>query len=432
MRPLFLLFGLFLALPGFCQTDLDRYIQLFSLEALPEVSKKNLPLYNLGLKLFHEKKLSGKNNVSCSSCHAMKNYSTDGLPLGLGEGATGLGSNRMQDQGEVLPRHTPALFNLGLPGVTSLFWDGRVGLDFFRGGWLSPEPSINGKIPLRKTLAETFESTLALQSVFPISNPQEMLGLGSSFSNVEAWDAVMDRLLKGDEKAKYQKLFQDAFPGVRKFNIGHVGNALAEYQRHDFLANNTLWDQYLRGNKSALSDSMKRGAQVFMTKASCINCHTAEHLTTFAFLSIGAPQIGPGIKDKDDKGRMESTGAKDYAYQFRVPPIRNIALTAPYMHSGAFSTLWEVIDHYNDPVASIKNFKWNPKHPNFREDLIHQKANDELRIAKLAFNLRRNLNLSQNDKNDLFCFLYFGLTDEKFQKDLVTEGHEFCSPVTRK
>lgn len=431
MNRVLLLLGLCIALPAHAQTELDRYIQLFSLEALPEAPKKNEALYRLGIQLFHDKKLSGNNNVSCSSCHAMKSYSVDGLPLGLGEGATGLGHQRMQDQGDILPRSTPPLFNLGLPGVTSLFWDGRVGIDFYQGGWRTPEPSINGKLPLRKKLAETFESTLALQSVFPISNPQEMLGRDSRLSNTEAWDEVMKRLLKGEEQRKYQKLFSEAFPGVRKFNIAHVGNALAEYQRHDFLANDTLWDQYLRGRKEALSVPMKRGAQVFLTKASCVNCHTGDHLTTFAFLSIGTPQIGTGVSGGDDKGRMESTGVKDYMYQFRVPPIRNVALTAPFMHSGAYNTLWEVIDHYDDPISSLKNFKWNSKHPHYREDLVHNKANDQERINKLAFNLRRNLNLSENEKKDLFCFLYFGLTDQKYQKDLVTEGHEFCSPVTK-
>lgn len=431
MYQVLLLLGFCFSLPSLAQTELDRYIQLFSLTSLPEVSQKNEALYHLGIQLFHDKKLSGKNNVSCSSCHAMKSYSADGLPLGLGEGATGLGHERTQDQGDILPRSTPPLFNLGLPGVTSLFWDGRVGIDFYQGGWRTPEWSINGKLPLRKTLAETFESTLALQSVFPISNPQEMLGRESSLSNIEAWDEVMERLLKGNEKEKYQKLFKEAFPGVRKFNIGHVGNALAEYQRHDFLSNNTLWDQYLRGRKEALSLPMKRGAQIFLTKASCVNCHTGEHLSTFAFLSIGTPQIGQGVTGGDDKGRTESTGVKDYMYQFRVPPIRNVALTAPYMHSGAFNTLWEVIDHYNDPINSLKNFKWNPRHPNYRQDLIHNTRDDQGRIEKLAFNLKRNLNLSETEKKDLFCFLYFGLTDQKFQKDLVTEGHEFCSPVTK-
>lgn len=426
MNRVLFLFGLCLALPSLAQTELDRYIQLFSLGPLPEAPKKNEALYRLGIQLFHDKKLSGKNNVSCSSCHAMKSYSTDGLPLGLGEGATGLGHQRMQDQGDILPRSTPALFNLGLPGVTSLFWDGRVGIDFYLGGWKTPEESINGKSPLRKDLAGTFDSTLALQSVFPISNPQEMLGRDSMLSHIEAWDEVMERLLKGDEKGKYKKLFSAAFPGVRKFNIAHVGNALAEYQRHDFLANNTLWDQYLRGKKDALSAPMKRGAQVFLTKASCVNCHTSEHLTTFAFFNIGTPQIGV-----DDKGRAESTGVKDYMYQFRVPPIRNVALTAPYMHSGAFTTLWEVIEHYNDPISSLKKFQWNSKHPNYRETLIHNKTNDQERISRLAFNLRRNLNLTDDEKKDLFCFLYFGLTDQKYQKDLITEGHEFCSTSVR-
>src|SRR5690606_10670567 len=90
---------------------------------------------------------------------------------------------------------------------------------------------------------------------------------------------------------------------------------------------------------------------------------------SFGFQNIGIPQIGPGVSDGDDKGRMEFTGNPSDKYRFRVPPLRNSALTAPYMHSGAFSTMWEVIEHYAHPMRSLHHFSWNPVHPRYREDL---------------------------------------------------------------
>lgn len=403
-------------------SELDQYIQMFSLKALPPVQPKNDALYKLGLRLFYDKKLSGKGNISCGSCHALGSYSADTLPLGVGEGAEGLARERHQAQGQLLARHTPALYNLGLPGVTSLFWDGRVGIDFYRGGWQTPEPGLNGPTPSLREVAKTLSSALAVQALFPISNPDEMLGHGSPLSNVEAWEAVMDRLLEGDFKATYQLLFREAFPGVMQFNIGHVGNALAELERHHFLANNTLWDMYLRGRKEALSERMKRGAIIFLSKASCINCHAGEHLTTFGFQNVGIPQIGPGIKNGDDKGKMNATGSPDHLYKFRVPPLRNIALTAPYMHSGVFNTMWEVIEHYNHPMHSLMHFKWNPKNSRYREDINLEVKNNRQRAETMAQTMPRRLNLTQEDKNDLYCFLMVGLTDMKNQLDLINQG----------
>lgn len=80
---------------------------------------------------------------------------------------------------------------------------------------------------------------------------------------------------------------------------------------------------------------MKRGANIFFGKAQCINCHSGEHLSSFDFQSAAIPQIGPGKTDGDDKGRFEVTHNSSDIYRFRVSPLRNTALTAPYMHSGA-------------------------------------------------------------------------------------------------
>lgn len=402
-------------------SELEFYIEAFNLRPLPEAPSKKPALFRLGTHLFFDKDLSGKGNISCHDCHAVKAFTGDVLPLGLGEGAEGLGVRRYQSQGAILPRHTPPLYNLGLAGVKSFFWDGRV-QHHPGGGWSTPEEKLNGPRPELPSLARTLDSLLAVQALFPMTSHEEMLGRGSPLNKVEAWEAVMKRLFSGKYANRYRKLFQDAYPGVSEFNIGHLANAIAEFERHQFLANNTPWDLYLRGHKHILSKQMKRGANVFFgNKGKCLNCHNGEHLSSFGFQNIGIPQLGPGKNQGDDKGRHEATNSIADYYKFRVPPLRNIALTAPYMHTGIFSNLWQVIDHYDHPMRSLHHPpQWNPRHPQYREELHldPNPQNNMNRARTMASNLPRNLALTQGEKADLFCFLMVALTDMKQQQDI--------------
>lgn len=430
---MFLLLGMLCFIPASMAQDsdhdLNKYIQMMNLKGLPTAPAKNEALYQLGLRIFYDKQLSGKDNISCHACHSLTGYSADTLPLAVGEGAEGMADKRIQSQGALIPRHTPALYNLGLAGVGSLFWDGRV-MNHPSGGWMTPEEGLNGPDPKLKEIAKTLNGLLAAQSLFPMASPEEMLGQGSPLSRVEAWQAVMDRLFNGRLGASYKRFFREAFPGVENFNIGHAGNAIAELERHHFLANNTPWDNYVRGQKKFMTERMKKGAVLFLSKASCTNCHSGDHFSSFGFQNVGVPQIGPGVKDGDDKGRLD--------YRFRVAPLRNIALTAPYMHTGAFSTMWEVIDHYDHPMRSINMFNWDAKHPRYREDLkLDERPETALaRTRTLAPNLARHLDLTPDEKKDLYCFLMVGLTDLKNQADLLKKGVldeiDDCSPrITR-
>ncbi len=427
---LFLLMSL-----GFAQTEtqeLESYIQTFNMKPLPELTPRNHDLYQLGARLFFDRDLSGKGNISCHDCHSMGAFSGDQLPLGLGEGATGLGKERDQAEGVILPRHTPPLFNLGFNSVKTLFWDGRVQRDP-RGGWMTPEEKINGPTPELSHIAKSLDSLLAVQSLFPIANPEEMLGQGSTLSQVEAWEAVMERIFSGKFTEQYKRLFKAAYPELQDYNIAHVANALAEFERHQFLSHKTPWDLYLRGEKDALTTRMKRGANLFFGKAQCINCHTGEHLSSFGFQNVAIPQIGPGKTSGDDKGRFEVTQNPSDLYRFRVTPLRNIALTAPYMHSGAFSNIWQVIDHYDHPMRSLHHPVWNPKHPQYRDELVLDTSRENMmaRMKSLPMTLPRNLALSKEEKTDLYCFLMVGLTDKKYQNRLhkgILDEISDCSP----
>jgi cytochrome c peroxidase len=396
-----LVLSIFFSLTAFSSQDLDSYIERFRMKSL-EMPPKNEALFQLGYKLFHDKNLSGKGNISCQSCHSLEGFSGDALPLGLGEGATGLGNQRTQRDGLVLNRHTQNIYNVGHPTLRNHFWDGRV--SYTRDGWISPEEKFNGPNPELKDVARTFQSVSALMSIFPFTSPEEMLGKESKLTRLEAWDFVLSRIFEGPSRTEYKKLFKNAFGEKDSYNIAHVGNALAELMRHQYKATETPWDNYLRGNKKALSPKMKRGAVLFFSKAGCITCHNGEHLTNFTYHNIGVPQIG-----QDDQGRDN--------YRFRVPPLRNVGVTAPYMHSGVFKSLSEVIDHYDDPIASLRNFKWNPYLANYNgpirldTDLV---TNDN-RERLLSRGLPRKLGLSLTEKDDLNCFLTVALTDKSLQ-----------------
>ncbi|MFP5387482.1 MAG: cytochrome-c peroxidase [Bacteriovoracia bacterium] len=401
----------------FAQEELDFYIQRFNYRAL-QLPQKQLPLFKLGSHLFRDEKISGAGNVSCQSCHSDKGFGGDALPLGLGEGAVGEGEKRIQRNGLVLKRHSQNIYNVGHPELRNHFWDGRVA-NTFRNGWFTPEPQLNGLHPELEEVAKTFSSVTAVQSVFPFTSPEEMLGKDSRLSRIEAWDLVLQKIFKGPSSSLYKKLFADAFPEAKEYNIGHVGNALAEFMRHQFAAVNTPWDLYLRGRREVLTERMKKGAILFHSKAGCFRCHNRDHFSNFTFHNIGVPQIGP-----DDKGQYLVTGIASDMYEFRVPALRNVGVTAPYMHSGAFKNLREVIDHYNEPISSLRNFRWNPRHPNYRELLVldSSSTNNTQRERTLSPMLAKNLNLTEGEKEDLICFLGAALTDVSLQKEIMKKG----------
>lgn len=404
--------------------NLDEYILRFKLAPLSAPPKRQA-LFQLGSKLFFDKTLSGKGNISCQSCHSDEGMGGDTLPLGVGEGAQGLGHRRIQEQGLILARHTPAVYNVGLPDVRTLFWDGRVMR--IRNFWMTPEPKLNGENPELPEIARAFDSIASVQAIFPIASPEEMLGKESRLTKIQAWDQVMTKLMNIPE---YQKLFARAYPGVTSFNIAHVGNALAEFQRHHFLAINTPWDLYLRGRKDVLSERMKKGAMVFLGKAQCTLCHVGDQFTSFGFQNIGTPQLF-----NDDHGRAAVTQNPVDLYRFRVSPLRNVGVTAPYMHSGTFSNLWEVIEHYNDPHNTFRHFTWNSRHRNYRDPLILDTngANHDNRERTLSSNLPRNLYLTAEEKSDLYCFLKVALTDLSLHRYLKGVENEVsdCSPIFR-
>ncbi len=388
-------------------TRLEGYITEFKLQPLRDLPKASPELRRLGQMLFMDRLLSGNRNISCMECHDPRLMTHDGLPLSLGEGAIfadGRTGPRFQGDGHILPRNAPALFNVGV--LDSLFWDGRVSL--IDGHLTTP-------VELPSDVRATIDSALAAQALFPLVDHQEMRGqpgtneIADALSESEAWSLIMKRLMNTNH---YPRALKAAFPTATSFNIGHVGVALAAFQIGQFHMNDTPFDRWLKGEKSALTPVQKKGMDVFFDKGKCGTCHLGENLTDMEFINVGIPSIGPGKKDGDDLGRFLIAPEENSPWGFRVPPLRNVGVTAPYMHNGVYTTLAEVVEHYDDVAASLTRFQWKLVLPNYTTPLRdHDHSQDQQRLATMAEDLPLQLHFTEEEEEALVEFLQTGLTD---------------------
>lgn len=250
----------------------------------------------LGKMLFYETRLSSNNSRSCASCHSPAKGFTDGLKTSVAFSAG------------FVKRNAPTLLNAALQ--PSLFYD------------------------LRSTSLEN-------QAADVINNKDEMHG---NFTE-------MIGLLKTD--SVYRQLLRQAWPAAREWTPFHIQNALGSYIR-SLTRMNSRFDQYMQGIHTALDEEEKRGFNLFMGKAKCGTCHFMPLFNgtvppAFGKIEsevIGVPS-GPDNKQLDaDPGRYAMYKLAPYKNAFKTPTVRNIALTAPYMHNGVYRTLEEVVDFY--------------------------------------------------------------------------------------
>lgn len=401
---------------------LSGYIKEFNLKPLRPVSKKSSALFDVGRSLFMSKLLSGNNNIACVDCHFPGVMTHDGLPLALGEGAIGRGGTREQGHGVLLARNTPALFNL--KGMNVMFWDGRVSYDPKTKTFTTPVAALNGKNPGRKDITSAMTNAIAAQAIFPIADHAEMRGqegtneIANAKTEVGAWDLVTKKVLADPKIGAGLKA---AFPN-QKITIGHIGEALSEFQTVAFAFSDTAYDRYLKGDRKALTAVQKKGMDVFFGKGKCGECHQGEHLSELDFDNIGVPQIGPGKVNGDDPGRALWESGPETLYAFRVAPLRNVGVTAPYMHNGAFATLEEVIEHYDDVEASLRAYKVVNEWKNYSEVIMdHDHSKDELRLSNISDDLQKELNFTEEEEAALLDFLKNGLTDKRLLNN-VPEG----------
>jgi cytochrome c peroxidase len=287
--------------------------------------------------LFYETSLSAFNRISCATCHQQQHAFTDGKAFSAG------------GDGTLTERNSMSLANL--LWVRSFFWDGRA----------------NG---------------LEKQAETPLTDPHEM-GQPLELS-VQKLKGIKD----------YPPLFKKAF-GTAGITADRIVKALAQFERTLISANST-YDKYLRGEYTP-TPSEQNGIALFFTNpsparnirgASCGHCHGGPKTYNELFHNNGLDSVAA------DAGREKITGQDIDRGRFRVVTLRNIALTAPYMHDGRFATLDEVVDHYNEHIQQSQHLS-----------LFLQNNSNTANGS--------NLGLTVQEKKDIIAFLHM-LTDSSF------------------
>jgi cytochrome c peroxidase len=372
----------------------------------------------LGQLLFYDKILSGNRNISCGTCHHHDLGGSDGLSLGIGEGGTGLGPKRTPGDGpdriaKRIPRNAPALWNLGHKDVRVLFHDGRLEIsDIYGNGFDSPA---------EEWLPQGLQSILAAQALFPMTAQFEMAG---NTGENEIIGAVKDRIDLGwpilAKRVRtipdYGKMFVDAFDHIDRpedVTIVEIGNALAAFIGTEWANYDSPYDAFLT-NGTPLPEDAERGRQLFFGEARCAQCHKGPLLSDQDFHAMALPPFGPGrTRQWDpiprDVGRMGATDDLEDAYRFRTPPLRNVALTAPYGHNGAYAHLRDMVRHMADPVTM--RAEWTPalaalpQVPWLQEiDFVIQSDRLEMERSSATLDVRP-VSLSEAQVDDLVAFL---------------------------
>lgn len=245
----------------------------------------NRTIVGLGKKLFFEKALSLKRDLSCSSCHALDHFGVDNL-------STSIGHNGQRGR-----RNAPTVYNSSLH--IAQFWDGR---------------------------AADVES----QALQPILNPREMA--------MPDKQQVLSRL--GSQavfQGRYPSLFARAFPDDSSpLTFDNVGRAIGAFERT--LLTPAPFDDFLRGNDDALSPLQRSGLEKFVSLG-CVSCHAGRAVGGRMYQKLGL--IVP--YKNSDMGRYEVTGLESDRQVFKVPSLRNVVMTAPYFHDGSVSSLTEAV-----------------------------------------------------------------------------------------
>ena len=379
--------------PGELDQQLRSVLNVWGAQPIGDVPVQNPALVELGRSLFFDKILSGNRDVSCATCHEPDAQMMDGQALAIGTGGTGRAPGRVLGAGrDFVPRNAPTLLNMGL-GFFYTLWDGRVNEEMGPGNFKSPAgvvmpPGLNNLIAAQAMLPilSRVEMRGRPGDVDVNGNPNELAAVHDTNPRA-VWQAAMTRLLALQD---YVSKFNTAYPGVPTANLGfqHAANALAAFQVSAFTKKNSPFDRYLARDNNALTEEQKRGALLFFGKAACSSCHQGALLGGRQFANIGVPQIGPGVGAAAplDIGRAEHQPVQVqsfYRFSFRAPALRNVELTAPYMHNGAFRDLETVVRHYTNPDSSLRNYDVTQLEPALRTMV----RNDPATIADVLKNL---------------------------------------------
>lgn len=383
-------------------------------------------LVELGRQLFFDPIMSGDRNISCATCHHPALAMADARQLPIGTGANGLGPERdyvshiivgpeyedvaFRDVeipnpaiGELVPRNSPTILNSALLAVQ--FWDGRV--DSYLIG--DPVTTLETEVT---DLGLT--DPLVVQALFPVVSRAEMAG--ETFGDEEPAhirELIVARLMNIPE---YQAAFRQVF-GTDEMTPVQVAAAVAAFER-EMIFTESPWDDYVAGDTSALTEQQKRGALLFYGQlnddVNCSVCHSGDAFTDLNYYSLLVPQMGPGkgngASHREDYGRANVTFDWRDRYQFRTAPLRNVALTAPYFHSGIYDTLEEVIWHHSNVWAATVAYEPTQHLSAFLARQVVALDYEQL-VNYVPEQLANGLPLSEQDVADLVAFLN-ALTDD--------------------
>ncbi|SOC06679.1 cytochrome-c peroxidase [Rhodobacter maris] len=360
----------------------------------------NMEEARLGQLLFYDPILSGNRNISCAGCHHPRFGTSDGLSLGLGEGAVDLGAARHvtaeNTPEQRIPRNSPALFNLGAREVTHLFHDGRIGVD--------PSRPSGMRTPMDEEMVTGFASVLSAQTMFPVLSPDEMAG---HYNENEVAKAVRSGFITGENGAwsrisarvaavpAYQAAFENAYPEIaagRPLAFTDISNAIAQFVAFEWRSDTSPFDAVLRG-EAAFAPEAAAGADLFYGAAGCSMCHSGPLLSDQGFHAMGAPQLGPGKAERferhsRDEGRFRVTGHAEDMFAFRTPSLRNVMETGPWGHAGSHRDLATFLaDHARrgDALAGYDRAQAVlPDLPKTKPDWAEMETPDDLAAIRAA------------------------------------------------
>lgn len=272
----------------------------------------------LGKTLFYDPRLSGSNQIACASCHDPELAWTDNKTFSFGH-------DRQQGS-----RNAMTIMNIAY--AKALFWDGRA-------------------------------ASIEEQSKMPIEDLKEMN---------EHIDIATDKIakIKG-----YEILFEKAF-GSKSVTQEKIGKAIATFER-TLVSPQSKFDKFIDGKSSLFSDNEILGLHLFRTKAQCINCHNSGYFSNNQFENDGTALLG---SKQQDLGKYLVSGKPDDAGKFKVPTLREVSRTGPWMHNGSFMSMKDVLTFYNSG---------NPEPPKkkstvFKGQTIHSKKSEMLKPLNLT------------------------------------------------
>jgi cytochrome c peroxidase len=324
----------------------------------------------LGRLLFWDPILSGEKDVACATCHHPELGYSDGIDLSIGANGIGLGTARTFAAGHasrLVKRNSQSILNVAFNGLTSgaaatpatapMFWDLR-------------------------------SRSLEAQALEPLKALEEMRG--DAFTEDLAVTTVVSRLKAIPD---YRRLFARAFGENSAVSEQNLGRALAAFQR-TLIAVNSPFDRYMRGETGALDPEQLRGMERFQS-IGCVNCHSGPMFSDFAPHVLGVP---------DNPKLPASDAGVNKTYAFRTPSLRNLGVTAPYMHNGSFATLGEVVQFYQRISGRGRGGR-------------NGRALNQMVTPEQIDPLARSLNMRGRGQGDLIAFLR-ALDDPGFDRTI--------------